>query len=342
MRLPRIFTATRGVSRALLIVGLVLTVGFILVAILAPWVAPYHFADYASADGDRFPRLAAPGGEYPLGTTVQSLDVLSRVVWGAQTALKVVVLAVAFSVAVGVPLGLVSGYVSGRVDRVLVLVMDAIYAFPSLLLAIVISFMMREALGGGVMAAAIAIAFVYIPQYFRVVRTAALSAREATYVEAAKAIGARPISIMTRYMFANVTQSVPVIMTLNAADAILTLAGLGFLGYGVDANEAAEWGYDLQRSLSDVGVGIWWTAFFPGLALVGFVLGLTLLGEAANEALNPTLQLPRRYPVVFPERSGSRVDPVSDPESATVPASPADGDGVIDDPQNIQTGRRPL
>jgi peptide/nickel transport system permease protein len=300
MRLPRIITGTRGVSRALLILGATLTTTFVLVAILAPWIAPYHFTDYATPDGTRFPRLAQPGGEHPLGTTVQALDVLSRTIWGAQTALQVVVLAVVFSLLIGVPLGLVSGYVGGKLDRVLVLVMDAIYAFPSLLLAIVISFLMKEALGGGLMAAAVAIAFVYVPQYFRIVRTSTLSAREATYVEAAKAIGARPTSIMRKYLFANVTQSVPVIATLNAADAILTLAGLGFLGYGVDAAEASEWGYDLQRSLSDVGLGIWWTALFPGLALVGFVLGLTLLGEAANESLNPTLQTPVRHRFRFP------------------------------------------
>lgn len=330
MRMPRLFTATRGVSRALLILGLVLTLGFVLVALLAPWIAPYHFTDYA-VDGERFPRLAEPGAGHVLGTTVQSLDVLSRVIWGAQTALQVVVLAVVFSVVIGVPLGIISGYVSGRLDRVLVLVMDAIYAFPSLLLAIVISFMLREALGGGVMSAAIAIAFVYIPQYFRVVRTATLTAREATYVEAAKAIGARPISVMARYIFANVTQSVPVIMTLNAADAILTLAGLGFLGYGVDAAEASEWGYDLQRSMTDIGVGVWWTALFPGLALVGFVLGFTLLGEAINESLNPTLQLPKRHPVTFAPR-----------HVAPVPAASRAPDGAIDGSQQTYAGRRPV
>ena len=93
-----------------------------------------------------------------------------------------------------------------------------------------------------------------------------------------------------RYVFGNVVQSVPVIATLNAADAILTLAGLGFLGFGIQPTEAAEWGYDLQRALADAGAGIWWTGLFPGLAIVLLVTGLTLVGEGLNDILNPMLR----------------------------------------------------
>ena len=164
-----------------------------------------------------------------MGTTVQSTDVLSRVVYGAQTELEVVALALVFGLAVGVPLGLISGYFAGALDRVLVLIMDALFAFPYLLLAIVISFLLGGSVGKGVFTAAIAITVVYIPQYFRVVRNHVISVREEPYVEAARALGARPLTIMRRYVFFNVVQNVPVIATLNAADAILTLAGLGFL-----------------------------------------------------------------------------------------------------------------
>jgi peptide/nickel transport system permease protein len=228
-----------------------------------------------------------------MGTTTQSLDVLSRVVFGARTALEVVVLAVVFSVIIGVPLGLVSGYFGGWLDRVLVLVTDALFAFPYLLLAIVIAFILGGGTGGGVITAAIAITVIYVPQYFRVVRASTLSAREATYVEAARALGAPPRTVLTRYLFGNVVQSVPVIATLNAADAILTLTGLGFLGYGIQPTQAAEWGYDLQRAIADAGAGIWWTALYPGLAITLLVVGLTLVGEGLNELLNPALRRSR-------------------------------------------------
>lgn len=281
--------SARGLPRWLLYIGLALTLLFVVLAIFAPLIAPYGFDQYSSGS-ERFGKLAGPDGSHWMGTTVQATDVLSRVVFGARTALEVVVLAVVLSIVIGVPLGLISGFRGGWLDRVLVLITDALFAFPYLLLAIVIAFVLSSGAGGGVLTAAIAITVVYVPQYFRVVRASTLSAREATYVEAARAIGAKPRTIIVRYLFANVVQSVPVIATLNAADAILTLAGLGFLGYGIQPTEAAEWGYDLQRAISDAGAGIWWTALYPGLAITLLVVGLTLVGEGLNEALNPALR----------------------------------------------------
>ena len=164
---------------------------------------------------------------------MQGFDVMSRTIYGARTAVEVVVLAVIFSLAIGVPLGLISGFVGGWLDRILVLIMDALFAFPYLLLAIVAAFLLTDTIDSGIVVTAIAITVVYVPQYFRVVRASTLSAREATYIEAARAMGARPRTIIRKYLFGNVVQSVPVIATLNAADAILTLAGLGFLGLGI-------------------------------------------------------------------------------------------------------------
>jgi peptide/nickel transport system permease protein len=279
----------RGLARAMLWTGVAITAFFAVLAAFATWIAPYGFSQY-QAHGERFPQLAGPSSAHLMGTTVQSDDVLSRVVWGAQTELTVVVLALVFSLTVGVPLGLVSGYFGGVLDRVLVLIMDALFAFPFLLLAIVIAFLLSGTVGSGVFTAAIAITVVYVPQYFRVVRNHVISVREEPYVEAARALGAKPSTVIRRYVFFNVVQNVPVIATLNAADAILTLAGLGFLGYGIQPTEAAEWGYDIQRAVSDAGSGIWWTGLFPGLAIVLLVTGLTLLGEGLNETVNPVLR----------------------------------------------------
>jgi peptide/nickel transport system permease protein len=286
---------TQGLARVMLLTGAVVTLFFVVLAFFARWIAPYGFSQYASG-GHRFPQLAGPSAHHLMGTTVESDDVLSRVIWGAQTELKVVVLALVLALAAGVPLGLVSGYFGGVLDRGLVLVMDALFAFPPLLLAIVIAFLLGNP---GVITAAIAITVVYVPQYFRVVRNHVISVREETYVEAARALGARPFTVIRKYVFFNVVQNVPVIATLNAADAILTLAGLGFLGYGVQPTQAAEWGYDVQRALSDATTGIWWTGLFPGLAIVVLVTGITLLGEGLNETINPVLRRRRIVKVVF-------------------------------------------
>ena len=308
MPLPRAFSAllspfrsTSGTARWLLVTGLVITTLFVLVAIFAPWIAPTDFAQ-SKVDGAKLPKLQAPSGAHVFGTNDQFYDVLSRVIWGARTGITVVILSVLLSVVAGVVLGLVSGYVGGWTDRLLVFFTDAIYAFPTLLLAIVFSFLLSDKLGGGVLAAALSLTVIYIPQYFRVVRNTTVSAREATYVEAARAIGAKDTTIMGRYLFGNVIGSVPVIGTLNAADALGTLAALGFLGFGIQPTEAAEWGYDLDRALDDVSAGIWWTAAFPGAAIVLLIVGLTLVGEGLNETVNPVLRKRRLREVVLPPR----------------------------------------
>ncbi len=295
------FRDTTGLARWLLVAGLLITALFLAMALLAPWVTPTDFSQ-RTVDGTKLPKLAAPSGEHWFGTNDQFFDIYSRVVWGARTALLVIVLSVAFSVVAGVVLGLVSGYVGGWADRLLVFVTDAIYAFPTLLLAIIFSFLLSDALGGGVIAAALSLTVIYIPQYFRVVRNTTVSAREATYVEAARAIGAKDTTIMRRYLFGNVVQSVPVIGTLNAADALGTLAALGFLGFGIQPNEAAEWGYDIERALDDAAAGVWWPVIFPGAAIALLIVGLTLIGEGLNETVNPALRRRRLQAVVLPAR----------------------------------------
>ncbi|MBI9115919.1 ABC transporter permease [Sanguibacter suaedae] len=285
--------STHGLQRGMLITGLVIITLFVLVAIFAPLLAPYGFNADRTADGEIFGTQQAPSAAHWFGTTVGGQDVLSRVLYGARTALMVILLAVALSLVVGVPLGLVSGYVGGRLDRVLVLVTDALYAFPSLLLAIVVAIMItggRSTPAGGIAAAAISITVVFVPQYFRVVRNATVSVKHEPYVDAARITGAKPRRIMFKHVLPNVSQTIPVLATLNASEAILTLAGLGFLGFGIEPSAAAEWGYDLNKALSDATNGIWWTGMFPGLAIVLVVTGVTLVGESLNDVLNPLLR----------------------------------------------------
>jgi peptide/nickel transport system permease protein len=298
----------RGLARWMVWTGIGLVALFVVLAIFAPQIAPYDWNQYCAslAHGTctgPFPKQAAPSHLHWFGTTVQSTDVFSRVIYGARTALQVVLLAVVFSVCVGVPLGLVSGYFGGWLDRALVLVMDALFAFPYLLLAIVIAFLLENRIGGGVMTSAVAITVVYVPQYFRVIRNSVITVREELYVEAARALGARPFTVIFRYVFFNVIQTVPVVASLNAADAIITLAGLSFLGVGLNPNAAAQWGYDISRAISDAQAGYWWTGMFPGLALILLVTGLTMAGEGMNDTLNPVLRGRGLRRVVLPARS---------------------------------------
>lgn len=292
----------RGVPRGILWAGALITLGFVFLAFFAPLISPYAFDQYKSEDGVRFEKQAPPSAEHPFGTNVMSTDVMARTIYGARTAIEVTVLSLLLSMAIGLPLGLISGYRGGRIDRTTLLFMDALIAFPSLLFAIVIAFLLSDTFGHGVITAALAISIVYIPQYYRVVRNHVISVREEPYVEAARAIGAKPRTVVRRYVLQNVIQNVPVIATLNAADAILTLAALGFLGYGIQPTEAAEWGYDIQRAIADAGAGIWWTGLFPGFAIVFLVTGLSLLGEGLNDVLNPVLRKRPIRPVHLPSR----------------------------------------
>jgi peptide/nickel transport system permease protein len=308
-----------GVQRTMLISGLILTGIFVVSALFAPLIAPYGFSQLADANGN-FPTQDPPSSAHIWGTTVGGYDVFSRVVWGTQTAILVIIVAVILSIFAGVALGLVSGYLGGWLDRVLVVVADAVYAFPSLLVAIVMSIVIsrgQSSLWGGIMAAAISITVVFIPQYFRVVRAEAIRLKAEPFVESAKVIGASSWRIMARHVFRNATRSIPLIFTLNASEAILTLAGLGFLGFGIEPTGAAEWGYDLNKALSDVTAGIWWTGVFPGLAIVLTVLGLTLVGESMNDLADARIRT-----------RGKKKSAAKGPEGAAGAATPSTEGGA--------------
>jgi peptide/nickel transport system ATP-binding protein len=289
---PAVVRQSHGLQRFMLLLGFAIIAAFLFVAIFAPWIAPYGFND-DRADGVLFGTQQAPSAAHWFGTTVGGTDVLSRVIYGTRTAIEVIVLAVLLSSIVGVPLGLLSGFLGGWLDRVLVLIMDALYAFPSLLLAIVVSIVLTGGSSGalgGILAAAISITVVFVPQYFRVIRSATLAVKVEPYVDSARVVGVRTPRILGRHIFSNVSQNLPVIGTLNASEAILTLAGLGFLGFGIEPSAAAEWGFDLNKALPDASNGIWWTSVFPGTAIVLIVLGVTLVGESLNDILNPLLR----------------------------------------------------
>ncbi len=270
---PPLVQVARSLSERMARWGVVIVVAYTLVALLTPLLVHLRVLSDPNA-GLQNPIFAPPSLAHWCGTDRLGRDVCVRTLAGSGVALQVVLLALGIALVIGVPLGMLSGYLGGWADRLLVLLMDTLYTLPVLLLSVVLAFL----LGRGVPNAAAALCVVYIPQYFRVVRNQSAQVKAELFIEAAQSLGAGPLWILRRYLFRNVITSVPVLLSLNAADAVLVLGGLGFLGLGLPET-IPEWGGDLQLALTALPTGIWWTALYPGLAMFVLVLGLSFLGE---------------------------------------------------------------
>jgi peptide/nickel transport system permease protein len=227
---------------------------------------------------------SANQGGFLLGTNQIGQDLFSRLIWGTRIALIIGFSSSVFALLIGVPLGLIAGYSGGRFDRILTLVMDSLYAFPGLILAIAIT----AVLGPSIVNVMVAIAVLYIPTYYRIVRGQTLAVKEEVYIEAARSIGARSRQILTRYIYPNVIPSVAIIFSVNVADAILTGAGLSFLGLGLPPN-TPDWGIDVARGQEFIQTA-WWLVTFPGTAIMLVVLAFTMMGEGLMEIFNPKLR----------------------------------------------------
>jgi len=222
---------------------------------------------------------APPSLSHLCGTDRLGRDVCLRTLQGSTIAFEVVFLSLFFSVLVGLPLGLISGYYGGYIDKFLSILMDTIYSIPVILLSVVIAFI----LGRGVFNAALALCIVYSPQYYRLIRNQTLLIKSENYVQAANISGLSTKTVIIKYIFPNVITPLPVLLTLNAADSVLVLGSLGFLGLGVPAN-VPEWGSDLNLALTALPTGIWWTALYPGFAMFFLVLALSFIGEDLEES----------------------------------------------------------
>jgi len=270
----------RGLAGWIVIIGAILVIAVVVMTALSPWIAPYN--PTALSVG---PQLSPPTVQFPFGTDDLGRDMLSRVISGGGVMLQVAILSVIVCLIIGVPLGLFSSHTGGAIDRFVSLIMDSMYAFPGLILAIALT----AVLGRGVINMAISIAVVYIPSYFRVIRSQVLSIKEMTYIEAANAAGAKKRTVLLRYILPNVIPSIAVVATVNFADAILTAAGLTFLGMGVPVN-IPDWGWDLSNGRNLLPSGAWWVITFPGVMIILLALGFTLMGEGLSELLSPKLE----------------------------------------------------
>jgi len=278
---PGLVSLARGGSAGrIVIIGSAIVGSIIVMTLLSPWISPH---DPAAINVG--PVISPPSNRFPLGTNHLGQDMLSRVLSGGGVMLQVALLSAFFCLLVGVPIGLLASYTGGIVDKAVSLVMDSFYAFPGLVLAIAIAAM----LGRGAINMSLSIAVVYVPSYFRVVRSQVLTMRELPYTEAARAAGAKGRTILLRYILPNLVASIVVIATVNFADAILTAAGLTFVGLGVEKS-IPDWGWDLTDGRALLPSGAWWVITFPGAMIVLLALGFTLLGEGLSELLNPRLE----------------------------------------------------
>jgi len=276
-----------------------LTLLFVVVALFAPWLAPYDPFDPAKLDilDARLPPAWRPGGsvKYLLGTDNQGRDVLSVIMYGSRISLAVSLGATGFAMVLGVSLGLVSGYVGGRIDNVIMRLADVKLSFPTILIALMVDGIIRNSLPREVhrdialYVLILAIGISNWVQYARTVRGSTLVEKNKEYVQAARIIGLSALRIMAQHVLPNVLGPVLVIATLGLGGAILTEATLSFLGLGAPPTQPSLG--TLIRIGNDVLFsGEWWITIFPGIYLVTLVLAVNLLGDFLRDALNPKLR----------------------------------------------------
>jgi peptide/nickel transport system permease protein len=263
----------------LAVVGLVIIVVTIAVAVLAPHIAPYPAQ--GRGDSNLKERFQAPSTHHLMGTDNQGRDILSRVIYGARIPLIISFTVTTVIVIIGVPLGGIAGFYGGRVDEVVMRVTDVFLAFPSLILAITfVAF-----LGPSIRNVMIAIVVSWWPWYTRLVRGVAVSLRERPYVEAARTMGVRNLTIIWRHILPNAFGPVIVQMTLDIGTVILAAAALSFIGLGAQA-PTAEWGLMISEG-KDYILQQWWIGTFAGLAIFILVLAFNFVGDGLRDVLDP-------------------------------------------------------
>ncbi|MCP4423550.1 MAG: ABC transporter permease [Chloroflexi bacterium] len=274
------------------IVGMIILIALILVAILAPIIAPYEptkvligVEDVKKREAPCIHALGCPEDkpQHIMGIDGNVRDVFSRIVYGTRVSLRIGLITVTFAVTAGTLLGAVAGFFGGWTDNIIMRFMDIILAFPYFLMAIAIVFV----LGPGLQNAMFAIAIISMPGYARVVRSTVLSVREAEYVEASRALGASNAQILFRRILPNALPPLIVLTTLGVATAILDTAALSFLGLGAQP-PTPEWGTMLGSERNQI-FSAPHLVFIPGFAISITVLAFNLLGDGLRDALDPRL-----------------------------------------------------
>lgn len=275
--------------------GLGLLSLFIIIAIFAPFIAPYGFDERHDDCPDKILcRQAPPSPNHIMGTTTLGFDLYSRVIYGSIIPFQMSLMAAFLALVIGVPLGLVSAYYGGTADRLINSLMDMLYSFPSILLAITLSLFLTEIpfLGDEqslriIVVVGFSVGVVYIPTFYKVVRGNVFQIKELAYIEAPRSIGASNSFIQRRYILPNVISTPLALIPFPMVDAILTAAALAFLGIGIQP-PTPDWGYDLTNGSKLITVSPWWITF-PGLMIFLLAFAFALLGDALNDRFNPSL-----------------------------------------------------
>jgi len=262
------------------VVSLAVIVIMTLLALFASVISP--FPEQGRGEPNIAEKLQPPGGEHWFGTDPLGRDIVSRVLYGARTALMAGVTIELVSVAFGTLLGALAGYLGGVVDEVIMRITDIFLAFPPLLLAMTIAAVLDPSLGNSI----VAITLTWWPWYTRIVRAQAVSVRERDYVKAARAMGVGDWTIIRRHILPNVMTPVMVQATLDLGAAILTVSALSFVGLGVPP-PTADWGAMVAEGRIYIQNGRWWIPAFPGLALFVTIMAFNLLGDGVQIAANP-------------------------------------------------------
>jgi peptide/nickel transport system permease protein len=263
----------------LAVLGLLIVSFWVLMALIGPSLAPYQ-----PLQMDMVNRLQPPDSEHVLGTDWLGRDVLSRLLSGAPTTLIIGFVPIALAILVGVPTGMIAGFFGGWVETVIMRTADVFLSVPALVLAIAVT----AALGPSLVNAMFAVSFVWWPWYTRLVHGQTLALSRRVFVEAAVAIGTSRRTIIMRHILPNVASSIFVRGSLDLGFAVLTMAGLGFIGMGAQAPDP-EWGLTVslgRRFMPEY----WWISVFPGLAIFSIVLGFNLLGDGIRDALDPEIR----------------------------------------------------
>jgi len=251
---------------------------WVIVAAAAPLVAPY-----SPLAQDIVGRLAPPGPAHWLGTDPLGRDILTRVLYGARLSIPVGVGAVALAVVLGTMIGSVAGVAGKALDETLMRLTDLMLAFPTVILAMIIS----AALGAGIRNSLIAIMVAWWPTYARFARGLVLGTRDREYVEAARAVGASGLRVFVRHILVNIVSPIVILGTLDVGRAILTFASLSFLGLGPPP-QIPEWGSMIASGRDYLDQ--WWIATFPGLAILTLVVALNVVGDSLRDSLDPRLR----------------------------------------------------
>ena len=263
------------------VLGLIILIILVLLAVFADVIANY---DNVIIKQNLAHRLQGPSAAHWLGTDEFGRDIFARLVHGTRVSLQVGIVAVGISIVIGGILGAVAGYYGGKLDNTIMRIMDIFLAVPSILLAIAIV----SALGPSIINLMLAISISSVPSYARIVRASVLSIRDQEFIEAAKAIGASNTRIIFRHIIPNSLAPVIVQATLGVASAILSTAGLSFIGLGIQP-PAPEWGSMLSGGRQYLRYA-WWVTTFPGVAIMITILSLNLLGDGLRDALDPRLK----------------------------------------------------